>query len=203
MGKKDPLIQEAFFSLSIEMIKSPAYFELGLTERRILDCFMVEFSNQRRQYVPLVITYETLIAFGIDRGAIAPALRVLKELGFIKIEHGRGDNGGDHTPNKVLLTFAYTDRKHLPTHDWRKITKEDARRIRGEARARKDARYVAHGRKYNPPRRRHDPKKIEHALLKIAGLDELSKPLPPIVGDKFSALIIDEDDEIRLRGGVQ
>jgi hypothetical protein len=182
MGKREPLIQEAFFSLSIEMLKSPAYFELGLTERRILDCFMVEFSNQRRQYVPLVVTYETLIAFGIDRGSIAPAYRVLKDLGFIKIEHGRGDNGGDHTPNKVLLTFAYTDRKHLPSHDWRRIIKEDVPRIRSAARARKDPRCVARGRKYNPKRRRPNFKVIESNIKTVYG------------GDWFSSRIIGPDE---------
>jgi len=194
MGKKQKLIQESFSSLSIEMIKSPARWVLNQTERRILDCFEVELSKQGRKYVPLVITYETLIAFGIDRGSIAPAMRVLEDLGFILNEHGRADNGGEHKPNKILLTYAYTDKNHLPTHNWREVkSKEDAERIRKGARVRKDPRAVARGKKYNPTRRRLNIKTDNHNRnIRQA-----------VVGDKFSALILDEDDEIRLRGAVQ
>jgi hypothetical protein len=152
MGKKQksPLIQEAFISLSVAMLKSPARWVLNQTERRILDCLEVEFYKQGRKYVPLVITYEHFVAFGIDRGSIAPALRALEDLGLIKVDHGQGGRGADNAENKILLTYVYTDKDHLPTHDWSQIAEEDAERIRKAARERKNPWFVARGRKYNP-----------------------------------------------------
>jgi hypothetical protein len=179
VGKKDQLIQESFISLSVAMLKSPARWVLNQTERRILDCLEVEFHNQRRKYVPLVITYEMFVKFGIDRGSIAPALRALEGLGFIKVEHGHGGTGGDGEENKIWMTYLYTDKKHPPTHDWNQIAKEDADRIRSEWRARKDAKAVARGQKYNPKRRRPNFKVIEGNIKST-------------YGDWFSSRIIDE-----------
>jgi len=209
MGKKQgKLVQEKFSLLSIRMLASRARWVLGVTERRILDFLEVELQkHDRKNNGDLVLTYEQLVDLGMDRASIAPALRVLERLGFIRIQHGRGGNADHHEPNKIFLTYVYTTRANLPTHDWKKFeTKEDAEQAAKEARAAKNARFVAMGQKYNPKRRRLNPK-----------TDQFKNVIPMIVpnmekgtggelgGDWFSRRIIPEpividepDDEPRV-----
>src|SRR5262245_33675010 len=190
MGKKQgKLVQEKFSLLSIRMLESHARWELGVTERRILDFLEVELQkHDRKNNGDLILTYDQLVARGMDRASIAPALRVLERLGFIRIQHGRGGNADHHEPNKIHLTYAYTTRANLPTHDWKRFeTKEEAEQAAKEARAAKNARFVAMGQKYNPKQRRANFKVINDNLREAITARS-------IVGDWFSSRIVEEPD---------
>lgn len=73
--------------------------------------------------------------FGIDRHAIAPALREICALGFVEItERGRAGNAEWRRPHKFRLTYRQLDRA-APTDEWKGIkTKEEAEMIAHEAR---------------------------------------------------------------------
>jgi hypothetical protein len=98
------------------------------------------------------VTFENFIDYGIDRASIAPALREGEALGFFRITaRGRGGNREYRKPNKFYLTFAVGrgSRAEPPTDEWRKIkTVKEAKAIARAARAAKDQRAVAHGKKH-------------------------------------------------------
>jgi hypothetical protein len=152
MVKKRNAISGQFSALLIEMLESPARQVLTLTARKILDFLEIELAHHGgNDNGNLIFTYEQLVAFGIDRHSIAPALRELGALGFIRITvHGRGGNAEHRQPNLFLLTYAYgRDSKTAPpTHDWRKVKNiEDAKEIQRVARAAKDPAAVARGKR--------------------------------------------------------
>jgi len=94
----------------------------------------------------LPVTFEDFIEYGIHHNAIAPAIRELEALGFVRVtERGRGGNSEHRQPNKFFLTFAHSreSRQSPPTHDWRKIkTMEEAMEIAQAARENKNPRAV-------------------------------------------------------------
>src|SRR5262245_27012345 len=70
--------------------------------------------------------------YGIDRHAIAPAIRELIALGFIEItEHGRAGNADWRSPNRFRITYKHT-KDAGPTHEWKRI--QTAERARAKAR---------------------------------------------------------------------
>jgi hypothetical protein len=97
----------------------------------------------------LPVTYADFVAYGIDRDAIAPAIREAEALGFIRVaERGRGGNAEYRQPSKYFITYAHARQATslAPTHDWRKIkTIEEAQAVAREARRNKDPRAVAFG----------------------------------------------------------
>jgi hypothetical protein len=83
----------------------------------------------------LPVTYDDFRQYGIDRDAIAPAIRENEALGFLKItERGRAGNREFRSPNKFGLTYRHWDRAK-PTDEWRRLeTIEDAEAIAQAAR---------------------------------------------------------------------
>jgi len=191
-------------------LESIARRQLTLAEYQCLDVIAIELMRHGGKYAEsggIPIEYETFIKFGVHKDAVAPALRGLEALGFIRVtKRGRGGNASYRLTAEYCPTFLkardHVNNEARPTDEWREWESKpgDIGQAAKEARNRKDPRAVAKGKRHYRPRRKHDPKKIENAILNIAGLNELARP---IVGDNFSALIIDEDEEIRLRGVVQ
>lgn len=123
----------------VEMLRSPAYRALSLSEHRILARLEIELADHGgKENGRLPATYDDFERYGIHRHAIAPALRALEALGFIVItERGRAGNGEWRKPHKFRLTFRHTEHDGS-TDDWRKIeAREDAERIAAEARKNK------------------------------------------------------------------
>lgn len=122
MKERRTKIGGQFAPRTIEMIRSPAMRVLSLSARRVLERLEVEMADHGgTENGRLPVTYADLVEWGIDRHAIAPAIRELVALGFIEVtERGRAGNAEYRTPSLYRLTFRHT--KYAgPTDDWRQI----------------------------------------------------------------------------------
>jgi hypothetical protein len=120
----------------IEMIESPAFCELSLSARRVLDRLEIELAGHGgTENGKLVVTFNQFQQYGIDRHAIAPALREVEALGFVEVtEHGRAGNAEYRQPNRFRITYRPTD-NGPETHEWRRVkTTKDAIEIARTAR---------------------------------------------------------------------
>jgi hypothetical protein len=119
----------------IEMMEAPTFRVLSLSAHCVLDRIEIEQAHHGgKDNGSLPVTYSNFVDYGIDRHAIAPALRELKALGFIRIKYGRGGNSEFREANKFTLTYRPTEMAP-PTNDWKKIhTLEQAREIARMAR---------------------------------------------------------------------
>jgi hypothetical protein len=123
-SRKRSRISGQFAARLIEMLESPAYRVLSLSAHRIISRVEIELGHHGgKDNGKLPITYDDFQAYGIDRHAIAPAIREAEALGFIEVTvRGRAGNAEFRTPNLFRLTFRGA--KGLPgdgTHEWRKI----------------------------------------------------------------------------------
>jgi hypothetical protein len=120
----------------IAMLESPAYAVLSLSGHRILDRLEIELGHHAgHDNGSLPVTYSDFESYGIDRHAIAPAVREVEALGFVRVtERGRAGNAEYRTPNKFALTYRPA-KDGGPTDDWRKIrTIEEAEAVAHAAR---------------------------------------------------------------------
>ena len=134
--KRRTTIGGQFAPRLIEMLESPAYRVLSKSAHRILARLEIELAHHGgKDNGRLPVTFEDFQNYGIDRHAIAPAIRECEGLGFIAItEHGRAGNAEFRSPNKFRLTYRPTERAE-PPDDWRRVkTVEDARNLAYEAR---------------------------------------------------------------------
>jgi hypothetical protein len=146
-------ISGQFSARLIEMLESPAYQVLSRSAHRVISRIEIELAHHGgNDNGRLPVTYKDFIEYGVDRAAVAPAIREAEALGFIRVtERGRGGNSEYRHPNLFFLTFAFgrTNGGDRPTHDWRKIkTIADAEAIAREARSNTDSAVVAKGRRY-------------------------------------------------------
>jgi hypothetical protein len=163
MVKRRNSINDQWSARRREMLESPAYRVLSQSAHRAISrielelCYHGGNDNGR-----LPVTFDDFVEYGIDRASVAPALREGEALGFFQVtERGRGGNREYRTPNKFYLTFAVGrgSRAKPPTDEWRKIkTLQEAKAIARFARAAKDRRAVAHGKKHAEKRtEKHNP----------------------------------------------
>jgi hypothetical protein len=153
MIKRRNSINDQWSARRREMLESVAYRVLSQSAHRAISRVELELcyhgGNDNGQ---LPVTFDDFIEYGIDRASVAPALREGEALGFFRItDRGRGGNREYRAPNKFYLTFAVGrgSRANPPTDEWRKIkTINDAKAIARVARAAKDQRAVAHGKKH-------------------------------------------------------
>jgi hypothetical protein len=120
----------------IEMLESPAFCVLSLSGRRILDRLEIELAHHGGyDNGVLPVTLDNFQDYGVDRHAIAPAIREVEALGFAQVmERGRAGNADYRTSNKFWLTYRPTGRA-AQTDEWRRIkTFNDAKAIAREAR---------------------------------------------------------------------
>jgi len=113
----------------IEMLEASAYRVLSLTARRVIERIEIELGHHGgNDNGRLVVTYDDFARYGIDRHAIAPAIREAEALGFIEItQRGRAGNAKWHAPNTFRLTFCPSKRGGSDsTHEWRRISTIEA-----------------------------------------------------------------------------
>jgi hypothetical protein len=125
-----------FAARTIEMLESPAYRVLSLSARRVIDRIEIELAHHGgMDNGKLPVTFEQFQDYGIDRHAIAPAIRESVALGFVEVpEPGRAGNREFRRPNQFRLTYKPVGRA-APTDEWKRFgTIEDAERFARAAR---------------------------------------------------------------------
>jgi hypothetical protein len=135
--KRRNKIEGQFAAHLIEMLESPAWRVLSVSGRRVLDRLEIELARHAgTENGRLPCTYEDFIKYGMDRHAIAPAIREVVALGFAEITvKGYGGRQAEcRQPNLFRLTYPCGP-GDPPTHEWRRIeTIEEAKKIATDAR---------------------------------------------------------------------
>jgi hypothetical protein len=163
MGRRSGSIEGQFAPRLIEMLESPAYRALSLSAHRVLSRIEIELGHHGgNDNGRLPVTFADFEAYGIERHAIAPAIRELAALGFLLVtEAGRAGNAEYRSPNLFRLTFANPRRRgdQKPTHDWRRIETTEAALILSQAarKNKKPVREKTHFSAGNPHRKPNGP----------------------------------------------
>jgi hypothetical protein len=137
--KKKNAIDGQFNARTIEMMESPAYRVLSLAAHRVLDRICIELAHHGgNDNGALPVTYEQFMQYGIDRHAIAPAIRELVALGFLEVtRQGRPSAGDYRWPNLFRITWVNCRSTPIAeqTNEWRKIPdRATAERLAAQAR---------------------------------------------------------------------
>lgn len=115
----------------IDMLRSPAWCVLSLSARRILDRIEIEHAGHgSTDNGKLPVTFDDFARYGVERHAIAPAIREVVALGFLEVtDVGRAGNAEWRKPSRYRLTYRHTN-DAAATDDWKRIaSKEDAAAI--------------------------------------------------------------------------
>ena len=118
------------------MLECEAFRVLSVSAHRVLARIEIELAHHGgTDNGRLPVTYQNFQDYGMDRDAVAPAIRECEALGFIEVtEHGRAGNAEFRSPNLFRLTYLPTKGADF-TDEWRQIeTTEDALRLAREAR---------------------------------------------------------------------
>lgn len=143
-------ISGQFAARLIEMLELPAYQALSRAAHLVISRIEIELAHHAgNDNGRLPVTKRDFIDYGVHHDAVAPAIREAQALGFIQVtERGRGGNAEHRSPNMFRLTFAFSDRRNVPTHEWRRIkTIEEAEQIATQARNAKSNHDVARGKR--------------------------------------------------------
>jgi hypothetical protein len=126
-----------FTALLTDVLESPAWRVLTLSARRVLDRVAIELRRHGgHEGNGLCVTYADFETYGIERHAIAPAIREAVALGFLRIaQQGRAGNSEFRRPTLYKLTFVNSIDGE-PTHEWKRIGSLDEAEMKArEARA--------------------------------------------------------------------
>ena len=162
-GRRRNQIGEQFFSMRRSMLEHHSFRVLSLSAYRVLFRIAIELRRHGgNDNGKLPITYDDFEKYGIHRHAIAPAIRELIALGFIRVKPGKASAADfKRKPSLYLLTCEPTDvemddeqlagvtadndtrswsrrtpTQVPPTHDWkgRATTMAQAERLARQAR---------------------------------------------------------------------
>ena len=153
----------------IEMLESPAYRALSASGHLVMSRIEIELAHHGgNDNGRLPVTTDDFVRYGMHRTSVAPAIRELVALGFIRITvRGRGGNADHGEPNQFMLTFAH-GLDVMPTHEWRRIkTLDEAKLIARAARADKNPRAVAHGKICWQKRKQNQKAGTENSLNSV------------------------------------
>ena len=118
---------------------------ISLSAKRILERLEIELyhhGGKPEENGRLACTFDHFVEFGIERHAIAPAIRETVALGFVAItRQGCAGNAGYRQPTLYRLTYRHCGSHRETTDEWRRIkTVEDAETIARSARLRQPER---------------------------------------------------------------
>ena len=136
--KRRNSIEGVWVGHRIEMLRSPSWRVLSLSTRRVLDRLEIEHADHGgAENGRLVVTFNQFVEFGIDRHAIAPAIRELEALKLVEVtERGTGGNSEHRRPSRYRLTYLNVRYRDQPTDDWKRVaTIEQAEALAKTARA--------------------------------------------------------------------
>jgi hypothetical protein len=138
----------------IEMQESFAYRVLSLSARRVMDRLEIELAKhggKSEANGELVCRYSDFEAYGVaDRHAIAPAIRELVALGFVRVtRRGAAGNADYRRAAMYRLTYRHSGSNRAIEDGWRRILSlEEAETLARAARAEEaDARAREFGRR--------------------------------------------------------
>ncbi len=140
MRKRRTTIGGQFAPRRIDMLRSPAYCALSLSARRVLDRLEIELADHGgTDNGKLPVTYQDFVRYGLHRQAIYPAIQELVALGFVEVtEQGVAGGTEYRKPNKFRITYRPSDgARGDGTHEWMKITEEEALLVAAMARSTK------------------------------------------------------------------
>jgi hypothetical protein len=135
--RRQTQIDGQFAAREIKMLAAPAFRVLSLSARRVLDRLEIELAHHGgKDNGRLPVTYDDFVKYGMDRHAVAPAIREVTALGFVEVTvPGRAGNAEWRTPNRFRITYKHTNDAG-PTHEWKRVyTVEQAEKIAQTARA--------------------------------------------------------------------
>jgi hypothetical protein len=146
-------IDKPFNWRKVEMQESPAYRVLSLSARRVMDRLEIEFARHGLNPMEngiLPCTYDDFVEYGVDRNAIAPAIRELVALGFVQVTRkGSAGNEAHRQVALFMLTYRHAGSDARVEDGWKRIkTMEEAEAVAKAARAGKaDERAIEFGRR--------------------------------------------------------
>jgi hypothetical protein len=152
-GASKAQIPVPFCWRSLEMMQSFAYRVLSLSARRVMDRLEIEFELKRRNPQAngfLMCTYNDFVDYGVERNAIAPAVRELVALGSIEVTcKGSAGNAEHRQPTLFLITYRHAGFDYMLKDGWKRVKSlTEAEAVARSARAKKgDARTREFGRK--------------------------------------------------------
>jgi len=117
---------------SAELIASPAWKARSIHVARLLDRLELEnCAHAGKENGYLIVTYDQLVAHGIGRRFVRPAIEEASKLGLLKVtRQGLYRGGARRQPNMYQLTYLKTKFVPVagapyyvaPSHDWRAFT---------------------------------------------------------------------------------
>jgi hypothetical protein len=144
---------ETYIRRKYAMLASPAYMALSLSGHRVMSRLEIEFGRHKgkpEENGALPCTFDDFGEYGVNRAAIAPAIRELVALGFIRVTRkGSAGNERHRQPALYLLTYQHHGSHAMLEDGWKRIqTLEEAELIAENARkARADPRAADFGRR--------------------------------------------------------
>ena len=120
---------------------------MSLSAKRVLERLEIELyrhGGKPEENGRLACTFDHFVEFGIERHAIAPAIREAVSLGFVAIARkGCAGNANYRQPTLYRLTYRFCGSHQETTDEWRCIkTIEEAKVIAGRARSRRSERQL-------------------------------------------------------------
>ena len=129
------------------MLEAPAYQALSLSGHRVLARLEIEHGHHGgTDNGRLPVTYADFERYGIERKSIAPALREVQALGFVRITARGRPSKSDFArhPNYFELTYIHGAYGEAPTHEWKRYKSlDEAINVAQQARLNKDVKAVA------------------------------------------------------------
>jgi hypothetical protein len=181
-GASKAEIPAPFCWRSLEMMQSFAYRVLSLSARRVMDRLEIEFDLNKRNPQAngfLLCTYNNFVDYGVERNAIAPAVRELVALGFVEVTRkGSAGNAEYRQPTLFLITYRHAGSDYILKDGWKRIKSlteaeavaRSARAKRSDARAREFGRKggLAKASKNKVPIRETPPTPVRETLLLLS-----------------------------------
>lgn len=123
-------IEGQFIPHPLAMRESPGFRALNMAARRFLDFLELEHMRHGgRENGRLLAPYNQLVASGITRRDIRPAIDLLLAVGFIgRTKHGERQ-GGRPNASRYSLTWLPTYDGALPTEEFLGVTEADVRAL--------------------------------------------------------------------------
>jgi hypothetical protein len=144
---------ETYIRRKFSMLASPPYMALSLSARRAMDRLEIELGKHKgkpEENGNLVCTFDDFAEYGLTRHAIAPAIRELVALGFIRVTRkGSAGNESHRQPTMYLITYQFSGSNIILEDGWKRIqTIEEAEAVAKRARGGKaDPRAAEFGRR--------------------------------------------------------